>query len=115
MSLTEADYRACARRGMTKEQAATSLGVSAPALVRAQRRYGIVFADRLSRSDDEQALQMLRLRGEGQSSRLVAAALGVSAERVRVATQRVKDADLLESGEPADELMPHYRWARGAQ
>lgn len=115
MSLTEADYRACARRGMTKEQAAAALGVSAPALVRAQRLYGIIFADRQARSDDEAVLLMLRLRGEGQSSRVVAAALGVSAERVRVATQRVKDADLLESGEPADALMTHYRWARGAQ
>ena len=115
MSLTEADYRECARRGMTKEQAAAALGVDPAILVRAQRRYGITFADRHARSDDEAVLQMLRLRGDGQSSRVVGAALGVSAERVRVATQRVKDADLLESGEPADELMPHYRWARGAQ
>lgn len=110
--VTEADYRACALRGMTVTQTAEALGVSPPAVVKAARRLRISFSDRQARSDDERLLHMLRWRCEGHSSQAIGNALGMTPERVRVATQRVRDADYAESGEPEHTLARHYDWAR---
>lgn len=52
------------------------------------------------RSDDERLLAWLWLRSQGQSSGEVALRYGVTSERVRTATQRVRQADIDESGEP---------------
>ena len=60
------------------------------------------------RCADEVLLQMLALRCAGQSSRDVADRLGVRPEAVRVATNRVLEADLLESGEPASKVLAWY-------
>lgn len=60
------------------------------------------------RCADEVLLQMLTLRCAGHSSRDVAERLGVRPETVRVATNRVVEADLLESGEPAREVLAWY-------
>lgn len=65
------------------------------------------------RCADEALLQMLVLRCAGHSSRDVGDRLGVSSHAVRVATNRVIAADLLESGEPARDVLAAYQWGRG--
>lgn len=52
------------------------------------------------RADDERVLSWLRLRSQGHSSGEVALRYGATSERVRTATQRVRQADIEESGEP---------------
>jgi hypothetical protein len=60
---------------------------------------------RASRADDELVLDMLRLRRSMVSTE-VSAFLGCSPERVRTATQRVRDDDRRYSGEPLDGFYP---------
>lgn len=63
------------------------------------------------READEQVLRMLALR-QSLSSVVIADRMNISPEAVRVATNRVRDADLAESGEPAADVLAHYRWGR---
>lgn len=61
---------------------------------------------------DEQLLRMLQLRAGGLSSGAIAERMNIAPEGVRIATNRVRDADLAESGEPAELVMQHYPWGR---
>lgn len=64
-----------------------------------------------TRTDDEAVLAMIRLRCELRFSNRVAEVLGLSQERIRVATDRVRKADLAESGEPPETVNEAYTWA----
>ncbi|MCA0846091.1 helix-turn-helix domain-containing protein [Salipiger thiooxidans] len=46
-----------------------------------------------SRQDDERVLQMIKLRHEGKSSRVIAERMGMSPESVRAMTNKVRNAD----------------------
>lgn len=52
-----------------------------------------------SRADDEALLDMLAARSAGVSSYDIGRQIGMTGEAVRIATNRVRDADLAESGE----------------
>ena len=52
-----------------------------------------------SRADDELALWMLRERCAGRTSRAIGARIGLSQERVRVITSRIRNEDAAMSGE----------------
>lgn len=54
---------------------------------------------KVSRATDAMHLTWVRLRVGGATSVSIAAAYGVKSERVRVATNRILDADRAESGE----------------
>jgi hypothetical protein len=58
---------------------------------------------RADRHEDERVLTWLRLRCDGLSSPEIGARYGVTGERVRTATQRVREADAAESGEDVEE------------
>jgi len=63
-----------------------------------------------TRADDERLLWLLAARGAGWTARAAAAGFGLTAESVRTATNRVRDADLRESGEPIDLVAGCYQW-----
>ena len=52
-----------------------------------------------TRADDELALWMLRERCAGRTSRAIGARIGLSQERVRVITSRIRNEDAAMSGE----------------
>lgn len=58
--------------------------------------------------DDRQVLNMVRLRAAGFTSVEIAARYGFTSEKVRIATNRVMNADLMESGEPARVVLAAY-------
>ncbi|MDF0598970.1 hypothetical protein [Psychromarinibacter halotolerans] len=61
-----------------------------------------------TRDDDEILLRMLGMRCDGAASSAIGRAFGVTASRVRVMTDRVRHADVAESGEPADVVQAAY-------
>lgn len=63
-----------------------------------------------SRREDERALFMLDMRGDGMSSGVIGRLLGMSDSAVRVITNRIRAADLAESGEPREAVMAAYGW-----
>lgn len=64
---------------------------------------------RSSRAEDEALLAMVRARASGLDSVQIAATRGRTPEGVRIATNRVRAADLAESGEPA-EIVERAYW-----
>jgi len=65
-----------------------------------------------SRRDDDRALHMLELRRDGLSCGALGRLFGMTGSAVRVATNRILDADLRESGEPAEVVRAAY-WRVG--
>jgi hypothetical protein len=65
-----------------------------------------------SRREDERALHMLALRRDGVSTGVLGRLFGMSDSAVRVITNRILDADLRESGEPAEVVRAAY-WRVG--
>lgn len=63
-----------------------------------------------SRREDERALLMLDMRGDGMSAAVIGRLLGMSDSAVRVITNRIRAADLAESGEPREAVMAAYGW-----
>lgn len=63
-----------------------------------------------SRREDERARLMLDMRGDGMSSGVIGRLLGMSDSAVRVITNRVRAADLAESGEPREAVLAAYGW-----
>lgn len=63
-----------------------------------------------SRREDERALLMLDMRGDGMSSGVIGRLLGMLDSAVRVITNRIRAADLAESGEPREAVMAAYGW-----
>lgn len=61
-----------------------------------------------SREDDERVLMMIEARVEGVPSPQAAAHFGMSSEYFRVMTQRVRAADIKESGEPSEDVQEAY-------
>jgi hypothetical protein len=57
---------------------------------------------------DDDVVWALRQRVLGVSSARIAAAIGCSSAYVRAATNRVRAADMAESGEPADVVASAY-------
>lgn len=53
------------------------------------------------RQQDEQHLEWLRARTEGHTSGEIAAQHGTLSANVRIVTNRIRAADLAESGDPA--------------
>jgi len=65
-----------------------------------------------SRREDERALHMLALRRDGVSTGVLGRLFGMTGSAVRVATNRIRAADLAESGEPAEVVRAAY-WRVG--
>lgn len=65
-------------------------------------------AGRAYRHEDELHLAWLRLRCQGLNSDQIGERFGTTGERVRVATQRIRKADLQESGEPQEIVQEAY-------
>ncbi len=65
--------------------------------------------DVMARVADDRALAMVRMR-ETMSSAEIGDHFGVTSSAVRVITQRIRDADIAESGEPAECVNQQYRW-----
>lgn len=65
-----------------------------------------------TREQDELVLQMLVWRTAGCSAGQIAKRFGVRDSFVRTVTNRVFDADLVESGEPADLVAARHGWHR---
>lgn len=63
---------------------------------------------RSTREDDERLLSWVGLRAAGWSAAQVARHVGLTRERVQIATLRVRDADIAESGEPIGEVARFY-------
>ena len=63
-----------------------------------------------SRREDVRARLMLDLRGDGMSSGVIGRLLGMSDSAVRVITNRIRAADLAESGEPREAVLAAYGW-----
>ena len=61
-----------------------------------------------SRGADERLLTAVRLRTAGMKLDAVAALSGMTAVEVRQRTDRVRRADLDESGEPPEAVQAHY-------
>jgi hypothetical protein len=61
-----------------------------------------------SRREDARALFMIATRCDGMSSGVIGRLLGMSDSAVRVITNRVRAADLAESGEPAEVVRAAY-------
>jgi hypothetical protein len=53
----------------------------------------------VSRASDDRVLAMITLRCRGQASDVIAARFGMKGPDVRIVTNRVKNADVAESGE----------------
>lgn len=62
----------------------------------------------LGRHADERHLRWLAWRCEGYTARQIGDAEGYSQEHVRVATNRIKEADIYQSGEPHDIVKEAY-------
>ncbi len=63
-----------------------------------------------SRREDGRALHMLDMRGDGMSAGVIGRLLGMSDSAVRVITNRIRAADLVESGEPREAVLAAYGW-----
>lgn len=63
-----------------------------------------------SRREDVRARLMLDMRGDGVSAGVIGRLLGMSDSAVRVITNRIRAADLAESGDPRDAVMAAYGW-----
>jgi hypothetical protein len=63
---------------------------------------------RSTRADDEALLDMLIARTSGVSSYEIGRMIGMTAEAVRIATNRVRAADLVESNEPSKQVLSGY-------
>ena len=63
-----------------------------------------------SRREDVRARLMLDMRGDGMSAGVIGRLLGMSDSAVRVITNRIRAADLAESGEPREAVMAAYGW-----
>lgn len=60
------------------------------------------------RQDDERLLAMIRLRVKCDSSEHVGQRFGLTSAAVRIATNRVRNADLQESGEAERDVAAAY-------
>ncbi len=65
-----------------------------------------------SRREDNRALLMLALRRDGVSTGVLGRLFGLTGSAVRVVTNRILDADLRESWEPAEVVRAAY-WRAG--
>lgn len=65
-----------------------------------------------SRREDGRALHMLALRRDGVSTGVLGRLFGMTDAAVRTITNRILDADLRESGEPAEVVRAAY-WRVG--
>lgn len=65
---------------------------------------------RCSRAEDDFLLDLLRLRQRMTSVQLDAR-YGIPRNQIRVMTNRVRSADLDESGEPSADVMAGYGWS----
>jgi hypothetical protein len=65
-----------------------------------------------TRSDDDHLLRLLAMRRR-MSSADAGKLTGTASAAVRIATNRVRNADLDESGESAEVLLPHYQFCDG--
>jgi predicted transcriptional regulator len=63
-----------------------------------------------SRREDVRARLMLDMRGDSMSAAVIGRLLGMSDSAVRVITNRIRAADLAESGEPREAVMAAYGW-----
>ena len=63
-----------------------------------------------SRREDGRALLMLALRRDGVSTGVLGRLLGMTGSAVRVITNRIRAADLAESGEPREAVLAAYGW-----
>lgn len=63
-----------------------------------------------SRREDARALLMLALRRDGVSTGVLGRLFGMTGSAVRVITNRIRAADLAESGEPREAVMAAYGW-----
>lgn len=63
-----------------------------------------------SRREDGRALLMLALRRDGVSTGVLGRLFGLTDSAVRVITNRIRAADLAESGEPREVVMAAYGW-----
>lgn len=61
-----------------------------------------------TRADDDRLLSMVAARSKGLSSREVGQVVGLEREAVRTAVNRVRAADLAESGENRGAVMAAY-------
>ena len=61
-----------------------------------------------TRADDERLLNLLAARARGATTPYLARATGFTDSRIRTATNRVRTADMRESGEPLDDVLRHY-------
>lgn len=61
-----------------------------------------------SRADDERLLALLAARQAGVTTPALARTTGLTATYIRNATNRVRNADLAESGEPVGDVLRHY-------
>lgn len=61
-----------------------------------------------TRADDEQVLRWIAMRKRGVAPLDIETSEGLSLRRVSVATNRVRLADIEESGEPHSEVSKHY-------
>ncbi len=66
-----------------------------------------------TRQDDELHLRAVRMRSIGVSAATTARRLGLESARARVITNRIKQADIKESGEPQDVVRSAY-WGDAA-
>jgi hypothetical protein len=64
-------------------------------------------AGRINVSDDD-LLWAVRMRVAGHSTEVIAAEIGCSGTYVRAATNRVRNADIKESGDISDEVKGAY-------
>lgn len=63
-----------------------------------------------SRREDARDMLMLDMRCDGMSAGVIGRLLGMSDSAVRVITNRIRAADLAESGEPREAVMAAYGW-----
>jgi hypothetical protein len=66
---------------------------------------------RADRASDERILQWLRLRVRGFSPVQIGRHMGVNPGQVIMATKRIRDADIRESGEAEAAVRAAYPWA----
>jgi hypothetical protein len=101
--------RDLAKDGYTLADAAERAGVSlryARSIANAEK---LSFSSRSSRDDDELALDLLRVRcSTTLPTPQIGAMFGITPERVRVITDRVRKADIAESGEA--DAANGYKW-----
>lgn len=101
--------RTLAKEGYTLANAAARVGLSRAYAQQIAREDGLIFSSRSSRDDDELALDLLRMRcTTALPTPQIGAMFGITSERVRVITDRVRKADIAESGEA--NAADGYRW-----